>query len=226
MKMLWLGCLALVLMAGRAPAAVLITEVAPWGSDAPYAADWFELTNTGPADVNLTGWRMDDSSGASGTGAAVALRGVTTLPVGKSAIFFESNASGSNDASITTNFINFWFGGTAPAGFLIGAYGGSGVGLSSSGDGVYIFDSSSSTPVANVSFGAATAGVSFDNRAGLNNTTISTLSVAGVGGAFTTGSPAATGSPGTAVPEPAGVFLAGLGGVAFIAARRRARLAA
>ena len=28
-------------------ARLAVTEVAPWGSDASYAADWFELTNTG-----------------------------------------------------------------------------------------------------------------------------------------------------------------------------------
>ena len=26
---------------------VAVTEVAPWGSSTAYAADWFELTNTG-----------------------------------------------------------------------------------------------------------------------------------------------------------------------------------
>ena len=42
---------------------VVVSEVAPWGSsNTPYAADWFELTNTGSTGVDLTGWTMDDNS--------------------------------------------------------------------------------------------------------------------------------------------------------------------
>ena len=40
-----------------------ITEVAPWGSgNAAYGADWWELTNTGDAPIDLTGWKIDDNS--------------------------------------------------------------------------------------------------------------------------------------------------------------------
>ena len=42
---------------------LIISEVAPWSSgNSPVGADWFEVTNTGAITVNLTGWRMDDSS--------------------------------------------------------------------------------------------------------------------------------------------------------------------
>lgn len=204
--------------AGQAPAAVRITEVAPWGSgDTPYAADWFELTNTGPGAVDLTGWKVDDNSNS--PAAAVALRGVASIPSGQSAIFFEGQADGSTDATITANFINAWFGGTAPAGFLIGAYGGSGIGLSTGGDALNIYDSSDAL-LANVSFGASTNGVSFDNAAGLNGVLISTLSAVGVNGAFSASG--AIGSPGRiAIPEPAAVLLAGMGLMAVAAIRRR-----
>jgi hypothetical protein len=38
------------------PAHVLVTEVSPWSSgNSPYAADWFEVTNTGATPVDLTG---------------------------------------------------------------------------------------------------------------------------------------------------------------------------
>ena len=116
-----------VVAVGSANASIVITEVYAAGSgNLTYAADWFELTNTGAAAVDITGWKIDDSSAAFAT--AVAFRGITSIGAGQSVVFFEGNTAGSNDATITTNFINAWFGGTAPVGFQIGAYGGSGVG--------------------------------------------------------------------------------------------------
>ena len=49
----------------------------------PYTGDWFELTNTGGAAVDIAGWKMDDNSDSSGL--AVALNGVTSIPAGRSA---------------------------------------------------------------------------------------------------------------------------------------------
>lgn len=80
---------------------VSITEVHPSGSgNGTYAADWFEITNTGATPLDIAGWRVDDDSNA--FGSSVALRGVTTIPAGRSAVFFEGNASGSTDAAIIT----------------------------------------------------------------------------------------------------------------------------
>ena len=98
-----------------------------------------------------------------------------------------------------TAFETVWFGGSAPAGFQIGTYTGSGVGLSTGGDEVNVFDAAG-THVTGVAFGASTTGQTFDNTAALGSATaplptISTLSVDGVNGAFTVG--AETGSPGT-----------------------------
>src|SRR5262249_31206621 len=122
------------------PSSIVITEVAPWGSgNAPYTADWFELTNNGTTAVDLTGWKMDDNSHSAGS--AVPLLGVSSLPAGKSAVFFED--TNGTDATIQAAFAQAWFNANAlPAGFLIGHYGGSGVGLSTSGDEVNVFDAS------------------------------------------------------------------------------------
>lgn len=66
-----------------------------------------------------------------------------------------------------------------------------------------------------------------DNKAGLNHTTISTLSTPGVNGAFTPASGNQIGSPGTigAVPEASSLALmaAGLAAVAGITRRRPPR---
>src|SRR5262249_51829217 len=48
---------------GTTSAHANVSEVAPWGSgNTPYAADWFEVTNTGILPIDLTNWKMDDSS--------------------------------------------------------------------------------------------------------------------------------------------------------------------
>ena len=189
--------------------AVTISEVAPWGSgNTTYAADWFEVTNTGTTDIDITGWKIDDNSNA--FVSAAALRGLSILPAGKSAIFLEGTATGTTDATIIANFSMAWFGSpTLPSNVLIGIYGGSGVGLSTAGDAVNLFDATGDR-VAGVSFGPSTTGITFDNTAGLNSTTlplpvISTLSVVGVNGAYST--PQGKGSPGNINRAPSAVGL-------------------
>ena len=183
--------------------AVSISEVHPTGSgNLTYAADWFEVTNTGPAALNVAGWRMDDNSNS--FASSVALRGVTEIPAGKSAVFFEGTATGSTDTTILAAFSTAWFGtATPPAGLLVGAYGGTGVGLGAGGDAVNLFDAAGNR-VTGVSFGAATPAATFDNTAALGSTTVplpavSTFSVAGINGAFPSANGAETGSPGRTI---------------------------
>ena len=217
---------ALAAFAGSAQAQVRITEVSPWSSSAgnsPYAADWFELTNTGSTTVNLAGWSMDDDSAVAGIAP---LSGVASLGAGQSAVFIDTAVAG--DAAKIASFKATWFGTNVPTNILIGTYTGTGVGLSTGGDQVNVFDNSN-TLQAKVIFGAVTnaKGPTLDNAAGLNGVTISTLSIVGTNGAFSAvNDPLEIGSPGSiaAVPEPEtyAMLLAGLALIGGIARRRKA----
>lgn len=213
-----------VVAIGSANAGIVITEVYAAGSgNGTYGADWFELTNTGAAAVDITGWKMDDSSATFGSAAAFR-GGVTSIAAGQSVIFLEGNTAGTNDGTIATSFVNAWFGGTAPIGFQMGAYGGSGVGLSTGSDAVIIFDAGGSV-VTGVQFGPSTTGFTFDNTAGLGSNApaypvISTLSVAGTNGAFLSSNGIETGSPGVTIPTPGAAALLSLGGLVAVGRRR------
>src|SRR5262249_7136675 len=161
-----------------------ITEAAAWSSgNSPLASDWFEVTNFGTSSVSLLGWTMDDNSNS--FAVSVPLNGVASINPGESVIFIET-ASSSELAAKTQAFINLWYGGTAPAGLQIGSYSGSGVGLSTGGDAVNLFDIGGTLHAA-ISFGASPSVpplATFDNSAGLNNVTVSDLSIVGQHGAF------------------------------------------
>lgn len=210
---------------------IIVSEVSPWGSGStPYTADWFELTNTGATTVDLTGWKVDDDSNS--FGSAIALAGVSSLAPGRSVVFIEG------DATKVSLFKSAWFGATVPAGFLIGTYSGSGIGLGTGGDAVNVFDSVGNR-VTGVRFGTSTIGFTFDNAIGTGGSTlplplISTLSVAGTNGAFVASDSHGTGSPGrigntppAQVPEaPLALLLpvsalAAIGGATLLRRRRR-----
>ena len=97
-------------------------------------------------------------------------------------------------------FETAWFGSSVPSGFTIGTYSGSGVGLSTGGDAVNLFDAAGRR-VTGVVFGSSSTGFTFDNAAGIGRRTlplpaISTLSVVQVNGAFLSATGLETGSPG------------------------------
>lgn len=209
---------ALVLTATAATAQVRITEVAPWSSgNSVVGADWFELTNVGSLSVDVSGWRVDDNSNA--FGSSLALNGVSTIGAGQSLIFIEGGATQ------TSNFLSNWFGSASYAGVLVGTYSGAGIGLGTGGDAVNIFNAAGVLQ-ARVEFGASDATSpfqTFDNSAGLNNVTLSTLSTAGTNGAFVITSGLEIGSP-SLVPEPEtfAMLLAGLGLMGAAIRRRQA----
>ena len=248
----------LMAAAGSASAAIVITEVDPFGSNGSdgYSQDWFELTNTGPSAVSIAGWSMLDNHAASNTttpyvaGATISIgnlsgdnktfgpalltlaNGQTSIAAGQSVIFLEGSASATNSASTATigSFEKSWFGSNVPAGLSFGIYDdGTNYGLSQTADMVNIFSGSSatSTLVASVAFGvdAGSPVATFDNAAGLNNTTLALKSVAGVNGAFLSANGQEIGSPGTisAVPLPgtAVLMLSGLGLLGIGAGRKK-----
>ena len=132
-----------------AHAGIVITEVMS-SSGTNGTPDWFEVTNDGSSAVSLSGWKMDD--GSFNIAAAVALSGITSIGAGESVIFIESTG-GAGIGSFRT----FWGGLTN---VQVGYYSGSGVGLSSGGDGVCLFNNLGAN-VNQVTFGAATTGSSF-----------------------------------------------------------------
>ena len=162
---------------------VTISEVAPWGSgNSPAAADWFEVTNNGATALNISGWKVDDNSNS--FASSIALTGITSIAPGESVIFLESSAS-NPAATVVANFKSLWFGSNPPAGLQVGTYQGTGIGLSTSGDAVNLYDTAG-VQQANVVFGVSptTLYKTFNNAIGLANTTISVLSVVNVNDAF------------------------------------------
>ena len=177
---------------------VFISEIAPWSSSSSkVAADWFEVTNTTAFAVDLAGWKMDDSSGS--PAASVAMNGVASISPGESVIFIES----SNPATAKAAFLSTWFGAGAPSGLQIGSYSGAGVGLSTAGDAVNLYDSGNNLR-ASVTFGASPVSPfkTFESTAAQNGTAVAALSEAGTNKAFTAvGNANEIGSPGGRAPN-------------------------
>jgi Lamin Tail Domain len=205
--------MAVLAAAVSSHAAIRVTEIAPWSSgNSPFAADWFEVTNTGTAAMSVTGWSVDDNSNSFGSSRA--LNGISSIAAGESVIFFEGAST-----SIAA-FRSHWFGTAAPASLQIGYYSGAAIGLSTGGDAVNLFSPDGSLQ-ANVSFGVSDSTApfqTFDNSQALNGTTVSLLSQVGVNQAFTAFAGGEIGSPGV-TPEP--VSLTTLAAAGLLVSRRR-----
>lgn len=211
------GLLALLAVASPSAGAIVITEAmssSDPGDTGTGTPDWIELTNDGGAAVVITGYRIDDTTPTFANSRE--LLGVASIAPGESVIFIESSPA--NSATDIANFRTFWSGSaTGLTGVQIGSYSGSGIGLSSGGDQVHLFNTTPAI-VASVSFGAATPGASFrfPPSPGVAN-------VAGQYGAYVSaGALGNVGSPGVNIPEPASAALAALASVMFFRRRRSA----
>ena len=155
--------------------ALIISEVAPWSSgNSPVGADWFEVTNISAVAVDVSGWKMDDGSAAFAN--SVPLSGITSIAPDESVIFIESSST--NQAATVESFRTNWFGFASSANLQIGTYTGSGIGLSTGGDAVNIYNSGGTLQAA-VSFGPSdqtSPYQTFDNTIGVNDGEISLLS--------------------------------------------------
>jgi hypothetical protein len=202
-----------VLIVSPVQAQLRITEVEPAQADGQHQ-DWWELTNLGPAPVDLMGFKFDDSSAAIATSVTLSTSSLVIAP-GESIVFVDT---------LTPEQFRTWWGPGLSLDARIITYTGSGLGLSGSGDAVNVWNAAD-TLMDSVTFGQATTGVSFGYDLGAN--VFGGLSQLGVRGAFAAVQNGDIGSPGIAmVPEPSpGRLMLILGGFLIVARclRRPAR---
>jgi hypothetical protein len=139
----------------RAKADLRITEVhssQAAGASVP-TADWWELTSFESQPVSLAGWRFNDNEGAL---ANPFVLGPVTIAPGESIVFVENLSA--------AQFRNWW-GTNLPPALQIITYNASGLGLGAGGDGVRLWNNTTTNAtdtIASVDFGAATPGVTFN----------------------------------------------------------------
>ncbi len=219
MRLLVLVLVTFCGLASHAFADLRVTEVMS-SSGAGGTEDWFEVTNFGAGAVDITGYRIDDSSANFGSGADLFGDGFTSIAAGETVVFLEIDA---DTATEIAGFKDFWFGANVPSSFKIGYYTGNGLSFSSNGDGVVVFDSAGVIAAPLVSFGIATGGSTFDNYDGslTNNLPVSQV---GINGAFVSSNAAGNiGSPGliSAIPEPSSAAVLLVCGLAVTGLTRR-----
>lgn len=200
---------------------IIISEIWPGGiAGAELMSDWFELTNTGPAAVNPTGWYYDDNSNDPTSNDP--LIGITSIAPGESVIYLVSwEDSWTNEANAAQAFTDVW-GAANLVGVQIGTVTGGG-GLGGGGDQVNIYDNN----IVGAGVIASQSHLAADPASYVYNPVTMSwndeLAQDGVYGAFTSATQAsdagvfAIGSPGV-IPEPAAVLLLAFGAM-FI--RRR-----
>lgn len=210
---------ALFACASAASADLVITEVMAQttaGSPGSVNGDWWELTNTGPAAVNLQGYQWADTEDAL-PGTDSNFFGDVVINAGQSIIILEEGSGNiadwrtnwGLDSSVLVLSEDDMADDSTPDGDTFS-------GLSSGGDAVYFYN-----PVgvllSSYTYSASTRGVSFEaDRAG----TDMSLSVIGENGAHLANNND-IGSPGYAVPAPGPAALFGLAAAGMGLRRRK-----
>lgn len=211
-----LGITLTLLACVSTQAGLVITEVMSSSihSGGTNNGDWFELTNNGVTAFDLTGFSWDDDSNTPGVAS---FGGITSIGAGQSIIFTDETVGAESS----------WIANWGLSGVTVVNLGSGSPGLGNGGDAIYIYNGSG-VLVTSVTFGASTAGSSFEWD--INGNSLG-LSVLGENGAFralsngqTTGNGPGLdiGSPGVAVPEPStyAMLIAGAG-VMFWTMRRK-----
>ena len=118
--------------------------------------DWWEITSFSPVPISLSGWRFDDNSASLGSALLIADTNLTILP-GESIVFVER---------LTPDQFRTWWGtNNLPTGLKIVTYTGSGIGLSSGGDGLRLWNATATAnadTIDGVDFPAGDPGISFN----------------------------------------------------------------
>lgn len=134
-----------------------ITEVLSSASTTPgvTTGDWWELTSFEAQPMSLTGWRFNDAEG--GLADPYVISAPVTIGPGESIIFV--------DGLTAAQFRTWWGTTNLPVGLQIITYSGPGLGLGANGDSVRLWNTTATDAndtVAQVSFGIATTGVTFN----------------------------------------------------------------
>jgi hypothetical protein len=152
-------------------------------------ADWWELTNFGTQPIDLTGYRFNDATGGLAAGS-VTLPALVLTP-GESMIFVEA---------IPADDFRRWWGAALPTSVQVFTYTTNGIGLSSSGDALRLWNPTTTNEfdvVDSVDFGSAAGATStflYDPVSG----GMTARAVEGQAGAFAAADNGDAGSPGVA----------------------------
>ena len=191
-----------------AQADLVITEVMSSSSHTNSAAngDWWELYNSGTSSIDLTGYSWDDNTATAGSADFNGL----TIGAGQAIIICQETIGAEQ------SWLDLW----GLSGVTLLNLGNTEFqNFGSTGDEIHLYDTSSNQ-ITSVSFGAATAGYSFEWDT--SGTSLG-LSVNGENGAFQATSSAGGGpdiaSPGVAIPEPGTLALLGLSSLVLIGRR-------
>lgn len=130
---------------------LLITEVHSTGSSE--YQDWWELTSFDTRPFNLKGYRFDDDSQS--LTAAITITNDVVINPGESIVLVETTAGRPMSPA---PFRAWWGSNNVPPEVKIVVYAGSGIGLSSSGDGLYLWSAAATANsdfICGVTFGVA-----------------------------------------------------------------------